>query len=176
MIVKPCSVQRRCQQWGQFVQQSRVHFTRSASVFGRIKDMHGNAGIHGDGIRYDIVDGVSCRPDGGMSALVEQRGRELAYNIRCKETHDAIMQLTSELRAVIEATYIVPYREKVRSTRDVGEVLGLNYRKVARQLVRAHELIADRVYGNFQVVCSGDYEEALDDALLELLTPSVTAD
>jgi hypothetical protein len=160
MIVKPHTIQARLMHWGQWSQQPRQHFDRSSSVFGRIAEMQGNAGIGADGIRYDMItiggETVMCRPDGGMAEMADRAGRAMAHDFRCREIQDAIGHLPEVMRNTIKATYRVPYREKPRSSRMVAEMLGVSPATVVESLRRAHEKIAGHVYGPFEVVAGPD--------------------
>ena len=74
MKIKPHTVQWRLKNWGEWVQRPREEFARSTSVFGKIASEQFNAGARGDGIVFDVIDGISCRPDGGMAEAVVKRG------------------------------------------------------------------------------------------------------
>lgn len=150
------SVQSRLAKWGRWVQEPRPELSRSRSVFGRIQDDRENAGIHGDGIRYDLVtvdgDTVSCPPDGGMSAAVEWRGKALAHDMRCRETARAVGMLPQALRAALQERFVVPPREKLRSATIVGLRLGITGSAAEKRLERAYDRIARDIYGPFEVV------------------------
>jgi len=153
MKIERNTVQYRLMKWGQWCQEPAAVLSRSSSPFGRIAEMQENAGIRGDGIVFELieVDGevVSCPPDGGMSAMVEQRGRELAHNIRCRETNEAVQHLPQAMRRAIWETYVVPHRERPRSARVVAGRIGVDESTVRESLKGAHAKISARIYGPF---------------------------
>lgn len=152
MKIQRHTVQWRLKLWGRWTQEPRPEFTPSSSVFGTIKEMEGNAGIHGDGIRYEIIDGVSCPPDGGMARAVVRRGRAIAHDIRCRETADAVSRLPDQMRRIVRDTYVVPVREHPRSAREVARRLRLHHSSVQGALDAAHARVARSIYGPFEVL------------------------
>lgn len=163
MIIQKHTIQHRLKHWGEWSQEPRRDWGRSSSPFGKIAEMHENAGIHADGIRYEIltVDGqsFSCPPDGGMSAEVERQGRAMAHDIRCREVEEAVSNLPQAHRLAIIHTYVVPRREKPRSTRAVSDLMSCSHTQVARLLSEAHERLARRIYGEFEIVAVSDAAE-----------------
>jgi hypothetical protein len=152
MKIQKHTIQWRCKLWGIWAQQPRVEYERSSSVFGRIHEEQENAGIHGDGIRFEIIDGVSCRPDGGMARAVIAKGRAIAHDIRCRETAEAISCLPAQMRNAIVHTYVVPHRESPRGFAEVARRLDIDESTVREYLRVAHERIARRIYGPFEIV------------------------
>lgn len=152
------TIQWRLKLWGRWVQQDKQHFAHYSSVFGRIREMQDNAGIHGDGIRYELieVDGesVMCPPDGGLSRAVERQAADLLHDIRCRETHAAVSMLPDAMRRTIIAVYVVPAREQPRSARRAAEKLSINHKTVLEALKTAHERVAREVYGPFEIIGS----------------------
>lgn len=163
MKIERHTVQHRLMCWGRWVQEPRREFAHSSSVFGRIREMQENAGISGDGIRYDLIevdgDAVMCPPDGGLSRAVERRARELAYDIRCRETHAAVAMLPDGLRSAVIHVYVVPQRERPRSARRAAERLGVSDKTLRKRLDEAHERVALEIYGRFEVL-PDDADEA----------------
>lgn len=157
------TVQHRLMTWGRWVQEPKREFARSSSVFGRIHEMQENAGIYADGIRYELIevdgDSVMCPPDGGLSREVERRARELAHDIRCRETHAAVSMLPDDLRLTIIHVYVVPVREEPRSMRAAAKRLGVSDKTIGARLKSAHERVAREIYGRFEVVAGSDDEE-----------------
>ena len=150
--------------WGRWTQQPKPHFERTASVFGRIKEMGENAGIHGDGIKYDLleVDGdvFMCPPDGGMGDMVDRAGSALAHDLRCRLFADAVANLPAQQRAAIITMYVVPLREDPRSIREVARQLEKDYSTVKESLATAHTKIGRRVYGTFELVEAASEQQA----------------
>lgn len=148
--ITPNSVQSRLEQWGQWVQERRHIEPASSSPFARIREMRENAGI-ADGIRYEIIDGVACPPDGGMAREVERRARAWAYDIRCRETHTAIADLPDGMRRAVIAVYVVPQREGPRTIRAAAHEAGIPKSTFAELLGAAHTLLSRAIYGPFSL-------------------------
>lgn len=166
MKIERHTVQWRLMEWGRWTQEPRRDFGRSSSPFGKIAEMHDNAGIHADGIRYEIIseggETFSCPPDGGMSAEVERNAKALAFDIKCREIESAVSELSDAARRVVIATYVVPKRERVRSGRQAADKLGITQQAVHEHLENAHEKVSRRVYGAFHIAAPADLE--IDDA------------
>ncbi|MGB1561569.1 MAG: hypothetical protein ACPHN2_08740 [Sinimarinibacterium flocculans] len=156
MKIRPHSVESRLQKWGQWVQEARHVEVRSSSPFGRIADERNAAGNHGEGIRYEIIEGTPCPPDGGLSREYEAKAAAWGYDIRCREVHAAVSELPDDLRRVMIETYIVPPREEPRSAEHVASrVAHLNRKAVSRLRIEAHDRVAQKIYGPFEVVADG---------------------
>lgn len=151
MRPKRHTVQFRLWRWGGWVQLPREDIARSSSPFGRIAEERNAAGNQGDGIRYEIVDGVSCPPDGGMSRAVEHAGRAISRSIQCREVHEAVSFLPERMRQVTIETYVVARGEDPRSARSVAERMGLDESTVREALKAAHERVSRRIYGPFEL-------------------------
>lgn len=152
MKVQRHTVQHRLKCWGRWVQEPRHLTSASSSPFGRIADERNAAGNHGDGIRYEIIDGVPCPPDGGMAREIERRARAWGHDIRCRETHAAVAMLADNLRRMIIAVYVVPQREEPRSGRQAAEKLGIDEKTIRKYLKAAHERVSREIYGRFEVL------------------------
>lgn len=150
------SIRSRLRHWGRWTQAPRLDLARSSSIFGIIVDMHENAGIRGDGIIYEIIDGVSIPPDGGMSAAIEQRGHEAAHDIRCRETHEAVSHLSERLRQAVTHTFVVQERESTRTAARVAELMDISVHTAREYLAEAFDQLSDRIYGRFVLVEEGD--------------------
>lgn len=147
--IPPHSVQSRLEKWGQWVQQPRQITAASSSPFGRIAEERNAAGNHGDGIRYEIIDGVACPPDGGLAREMERKARAWGHDIRCREVHEAVGQLPDAMRKAITDTYVVPDREDPRSAREVARRLDRDVSTVEEALEKAHKRVARAIFGPF---------------------------
>lgn len=149
MKIEPHSVQARLQKWGRWRQQPRPQLAAWPSIFGRIKDEGGNAGIHGDGIRYEIIDGVSCPPDGGLSKAYVKAAKATTWDTLCREVDEAVNSLPPRRRLIIETVYIVAPREHPRSQARTAALLELERTTVRESLNLAHAFVADRIFEKF---------------------------
>lgn len=127
---------------GRMYEWSRCrHFTPPnpwpASPFHKIHVMQENAGMRGSGLQFDVIDGVSCRPDGGMADFCERHDSRMTDHLRSRETYYAVMSLRDEHRAVLMAKYRVENRERPRTLRAAAEVLGVAHTTLADRLERA---------------------------------------
>lgn len=175
MRIKPHTVQHRLQQWGRWMKSPRIHFTPTVSPAANMVEMKENAGIHGDGMKFEIIDGVSIPPDGGMSRAVERRGRELAHDARCRETNEAVMTLPLRMREAVIRTFVIEDREDPRTQELVAELMHLSVRTVQEYLETAYERVSRRIYGTFEVLpdpdervepeLPGDFNERLIEEL-----------
>lgn len=167
MIIRKHTLQHRLLQWGQWTQEPRREFGRSSSPFGKIAEMHENAGLHGDGIRYEIivVDGksVQCPPDGGMWAECERAGRALSFDLKCREVEEAVACLPDAMRKAIIETYVVARKNDPRPQKEVAKRLKVSRSTVRDALKTAHGRIALRIYGPFQLVADEWVDEADED-------------
>ena len=120
---------------GRLREYARVRHERPVSTFGdspfaRIAEMKENAGIYGNGIRYDMItteddpEVTPCRPDGGLGALADRAGDALTRQIRCQEVATAINQMPTPYREAIFAMYHVEQRERCRSFMDAAAKCG----------------------------------------------------
>lgn len=114
------------------------------SPFAKIAEMQENAGARSVGIKYDMIqeevdeEAVACRPDGGMSALVEKYRGSLPHHIRTRDTAASIATLPESLRMVVLTMYGVAVRERPRSDRVVSDLLSITRLEVIRRLERAY--------------------------------------
>lgn len=156
MNIRKHTIQHRLQQWAQWTQEPRRLFGRSSSPFGKIAEMQENAGVHVEGIRYELitVDGVtvSCPPDGGMWSEVERQGSAMAHDMRCREVESAVADLPLDHRMAIVHTFVVTRREKPRTTRAVGDLMDCSHKHVQKLLREAYVRVSYRVYGPFEVI------------------------
>lgn len=171
MKITPHSVESRLQKWGQWKQEARHIEARSSSPFGRIADERNAAGNHGDGIRYEIIEGTPCPPDGGLAKEYERKAAAWGHDLRCREVNSAVADLPDELRRVIIETYIVPGREDPRSAELVAQRIGSNRKAVSRLRIDAHNRVARAIYGPFEVV--GDEEDGEAAPVYDRETPVV---
>lgn len=102
---QPQSIDQRLREYAAWKREPALHVSTGGSIFGKIRDEQFNAGARGDGIKPDIIDGVSCRPDGGMTRIMDDIGRELARDNRCRDIEDLMRYLPEQYRAVYVATY-----------------------------------------------------------------------
>jgi len=121
------SIEQRLREYAEWLRQPGLHCGSGTSIFHRIQDEKHNAGVRSDGIAHEllVVDGeaVSCRPDGGMSRMVERMGRQIARDNRCREIHELVRCLPPHHRTVLQATYGGP---EPRSVRVAAELLGVS--------------------------------------------------
>ena len=174
MRIEKHTIQWRLWTWGQWVYEMRSKMLMIGGVAKQIGDSgqvaqiapvgwardRNAAGSHSDGIKYQIIDGVPVPPDGGMGELIERRAASIAHHLRCKETNEAVSWLPQGMRRIVVDTYVVPGRGKPRSTRLVAERLMLNQKTVQESLQTAHEKLARRIYGPFEIVEETEAEKA----------------
>lgn len=144
-------IHKRLIQWGEWIQDPRPPYDPTKSPFGRIQKEQFNAGARSDGIRYEVIDGVSCKPDGGLALLAEKMGRMIAHGIKCKETHSAVHDLTERMRQIVYLRYVVPRREKPRSLQAIADSLSLDKSTIHESLNAAAGRIERRIYGPYLV-------------------------
>jgi hypothetical protein len=145
-------IERRLREWAGWLHSPSYNAYPSTTVEWRIFTERENAGARGDGMRYEVLDGVVCRPDGGMSQHAMRAGRILALDARCHETHKAIEILPGPMRLVVVKRHVRPdRRDKPMSFRALEGVLGEaeetlrdRYNAAARRLDRS-------IYGPFVV-------------------------
>jgi|SRR5581483_4362334 len=118
-------IEQRLIEYGEWLNQPRFDAPMGQSVFGRIRDEQENAGAHGEGLKPDIIDGVPCRPDGGLGNLADRLGREIARDNRCRDIADLLAYLPAHHRTVFDATYLAPPRDIPRSERSAARLLGI---------------------------------------------------
>lgn len=115
-----------------------------SSPFAKIAEMKENAGARSLGIKYDMVqephdtEATPCKPDGGMSDLVDRYRSSLPHHIRTRLTGESIANLPESLRVVVLTMYAVAMRERPRSDRAVSEILKITRLEVIRRLERAY--------------------------------------
>lgn len=153
---KTSPIAGRLESWAMWLLRPVSAFP-SSSIFQKIKEMQANAGVRADGLRYEIIkvggDSIACPPDGGMWQAVARRGRELAEDIRCIETHVAVSNLPAELRLVVVRRWVrVSAREKKRSVSQVAVELGIPRQTVEDRIQRALEKLDRAIYGPVWVV------------------------
>lgn len=145
-------VRSRLIQWGQWIQNPKQVHTRLASPNGRIADDKHANGIHGDGIRYEIIDGVSVPPDGGLAREMECRARAWGWDTRAREVNEAIRKLTPAMEQVVQAVYVVDARSQPRTLREVAAKMNKAHTTIAECLDAAHKRIAREIFGPFEVL------------------------
>ncbi len=126
------AVEQRLEEYAAWRNQDGTQYPTGDSVFGRIQDMQENAGLHGDGFKPDIIDGVPCRPDGGLARRAHQLGWQIDMDQRCSEIHDLVQFMPSDLVRVLEAAYIGPPLEVPRPDRDAASRLKMSLGKYQR--------------------------------------------
>ena len=113
-----------------------------ASPFYKIHREQENAGAHGSGIKFDIieVDGesIAVPPDGGMGEFCERHERRMHFHLRAREVASAVDMLPPDLRAVVIETYRVSQRERPKSERVVALAMGITRIEVIKRLERAY--------------------------------------
>ena len=152
MRIERNTVQWRLMLWGRWVTEPRVDDTRTTSPFGRIAEERNAAGNHGDGIRYEIIEGTACPPDGGMAKAVEFRDNVIMHNIRCREVQAAVAWLPEQMRKVVVETYVVPRGCKPRSQRAVADRMNLSQSTVRDALQSAHSKVSVSIYGPYDLM------------------------
>lgn len=160
MKTKSHSVQSRLKKWGHWVQDRQHLSAASYSPFGKIADERNASGNHGDGIRYEVIDGVSCPPDGGLSRELERHARAWGHDIRCREVHQAVASLPPGMRRAIVETYVVSAREDPRSAREVARRLDLHLKTVQESLHAAYRHIEREIFGPFELAEFGHNKAA----------------
>ena len=122
----PPSVSGRLYEWW------RVrHWAHSPNAFpprspnGKIADEKESSGHRGKGMVFDVIDGVSCRPDGGMSHYYERHSNELRQYDRAREVTKALRDLPDIHKAALLARFDVPKLERPLSFEQSAERLGL---------------------------------------------------
>jgi len=123
------TIEYRLVEFGEWLNEPGLHVAAGWSIFGKIREEQENAGAHGDGIKPDIIvidgEATMCRPDGGLAALAEQMGREIARDNRCRDILDLLHYLPDHHRDVMKATYVAPARDVPRSARAAAKLLGV---------------------------------------------------
>jgi hypothetical protein len=120
------SMDQRLREYGQWCEQGALQVTVGHSIFGRIREMQENAGLHSEGWQPDIVDGIACRPDGGMMLLMERIGAEAARDNRCREIAALVPHLPQAHRRVLTVVYLGP---EPRTAREAAKVLEVSVGK-----------------------------------------------
>jgi hypothetical protein len=113
------SIDQRLREYAAWRHNPTLDLPSGRSTLARIKDERHNAGAGGHEIRPDIIDGVSCRPDGGMAVMAERLGEQIARDSRCRDLQDLVRYLPQHHRAVLEATYGGPERRSIRAAADL---------------------------------------------------------
>lgn len=119
------TIEARLIEYAEWLNDPALNCAVGWSVFGRIQEDQENAGLHGDGFKPEIIDGVPCRPDGGVGALAERLGRDIARDNRCRDIHDLIQYLPAHHREVMAAAFVGERREVPRSVRSAADRLGI---------------------------------------------------
>lgn len=158
MSTKRSPARKRLEDWGQWVQNPRSVQAGTYSVFGKIADERNAAGDRGEGIRYEIIDGVSCPPDGGLAREMEIKARAWGFDFRCRETHAAIDLLPAQMRLAIREMYAVPSREEPRTIRAVSVRMNRDYKTIHESITTAHQKIERELFGPFEVLPDADDE------------------
>lgn len=127
------TIESRLREYATWRAQPTPDYATGSSIFNRIKEDQENAGAHGIGFKPDIIDGVPCRPDGGMSRMADRLGRIIAIDNRCREIQDLLVFLPAELRSVFDATYIGLPREVPRRQRDAAVRMKLSLSSYQKQ-------------------------------------------
>lgn len=122
------SSEDRLVEYGLFLRHPFVVQTGVRSVFARIARDHSNAGTYGDGFAPDIIDGIACRPDGGLADLVSKQWGELRTQIRVREVHEAVQLMRDpRWRHLVHITWVdIPDRQPCRPQRLAAEAMQLN--------------------------------------------------
>lgn len=116
------SVEQRLREYARWLREPALEVGMGDSVLARIHDEQHNAGA-AEPLRAEIIDGVSCRPDGGLGRLAERMEHALRRDMRCRDIHDLAQYLPAHHRAVMAATYgdVEP-----RSVREAAGLLGIS--------------------------------------------------
>ena len=120
------SMEQRLREYADWLAGGTLQVSLGPSVFGRIREERGNAGMRSEGLQHDIVDGVPCRPDGGMSRMVERLGAEVARDNRCREIADLIPYLPQHHRQVLSVVYLGP---EPRTAKEAAQLLQMSVGK-----------------------------------------------
>lgn len=116
------SVEQRLREYAQWLRDPALDVGTGDSVLARIRDEQHNAGAAAP-LRAEIIDGVSCRPDGGLGRLAERMEQALRRDMRCRDIHDLARYLPQHHREVLSATYDAA---EPRSVREAAERLGIS--------------------------------------------------
>ncbi len=117
------SMDQRLREYVDWLRHGSAYVPVSGSIFGRIQEMQANAGSKSEGFKPDIIDGVPCRPDGGIGALAQRMGRQIAIDTRCREIHDLMPYLPEPYQHTFMAAYTGPER---RTTRQAATILKIS--------------------------------------------------
>jgi hypothetical protein len=116
------SIEQRLREYAQWLREPGLEVGMGDSVLARIRDEQHNAGA-AEPLRSEIIDGVSCRPDGGLGRLAERMEYALRRDMRCRDIHDLALYLPPHHREVLAATY---ESGEPRSVREAAERLGIS--------------------------------------------------
>jgi hypothetical protein len=76
--------------------------------------------------QHEIIDGVVCRPDGGMADFVARHRRLMNLERQARAVADVIPFLPSDLKRTFDATYVGLPLEVPRRERDAAERMGIS--------------------------------------------------
>lgn len=141
------NIESRLLEYAEWLHEPGMQFSQP-SVMGRIQDEQENAGARGSGMKYEMVDDVPCRPDGGIAALVERMDRALSRDKRCRELRealDALKQISADGYAVIDALYGGHWRDMPRSLEGASLMLGVKIGAFRERKTRAIAWLAGRL-------------------------------
>jgi hypothetical protein len=123
------SIDQRLRELAAWLEDPELELGLGQSIFGRIRDEGHGAATASPGLRPDVIDGVSCRPDGGMSRLCERLGRQIARDSRCRELYDLVRYLPRHHLEILRVTYLGPETRSVRACAELLNVSSLRYRE-----------------------------------------------
>jgi hypothetical protein len=118
------SVEQRLREWAIWLQDTRLILPTGSSLLGRIQDEQYNAGA-GDECRPELIDGVACRPDGGLGRLAQRMGAEIDRDRRCRDIHELVQSLPEHYLEALGAGYVVAKGQPPRSERSIAGLLGI---------------------------------------------------
>ena len=120
------TMEQRLMEFAEWRQSGGLQVPLGESIFGRIAREQAGAGPGGEKARFEIVEGVPCRPDGGMGRMMEMYGAQAACDSRCREIRELLPLLPELHRETLEAVYLGPER---RQAREAAQLMKLSVGK-----------------------------------------------
>lgn len=125
---KSSDIEGRLVEYGSW-RRHPIVFGGSPSIFSHIAEMKENMGFHGEGFAPEIIDGVMCRPDGGLANAVSRMSGILAFDLRGREVHEAMQLASKQMRALVLVTYIQAPTRRPRSRALASQLMSIGERE-----------------------------------------------
>lgn len=125
---KSSDIEGRLVEYGSWIRHPIV-FGGSPSIFAHVAEMKENMGFHGEGFAPEIIDGVMCRPDGGLANSITRMSGILAFDLRGREVHEAMRLASRRMRDLVSVTYIQAPTRRPRSRQLAAQLLGIGERE-----------------------------------------------